>query len=189
MLPLHLGYVSLALLLVASPADAAEVLDMTGRRLVVPERPLRVVSLAPSLTEIVYALGAAERLVGVTQQCDYPREAASKPKIGGIYTPSFESIVMLRPDLVLATTEGNREEHVRELGRLGLPVYVVRPTDFATVLESIERTGRLLGRGPEAARLIRGMRDHADGIARMLAGIRRPRVLYLLWGSPLIVPG
>jgi iron complex transport system substrate-binding protein len=171
------------------PGAAAEVQDMLGRRVTVPERPRRVVSLAPSLTETVYAVGAGDRLVGVTQYCDFPPEAASKPKVGGIYNPNLEAILSLEPDLVLATTEGNREEHIRELERLRLPVYVVRPLDFASVLESIERVGRLLGRAAESERLVTGLRRDAEGIERRLRGFRRPRVLYVVWGSPLVVPG
>ncbi|MGH7322953.1 MAG: helical backbone metal receptor, partial [Candidatus Rokuibacteriota bacterium] len=125
----------LMLALAASPAWAGDVQDMIGRRVAVPEVPTRVVSLAPSLTEIVYALGAGDRLVGVTQHCDFPSEASKKPKIGGIYTPNFEAILTLKPDLILATTEGNREEHIQGLERLRVPTYVVRPIDFATVLE------------------------------------------------------
>lgn len=173
----------------AAPAAAAEVQDMLGRRVTVPVPPVRVVSLAPSLTEIAYAVGAGDRLVGVTQFCDFPSEATKKPKIGGIYTPNLEAILALRPDVVLATTEGNREEHIRALERLGLAVYVIRPTDFASVLDSIARVGRLLGRGGEARRLVESMQREADGTARVLNGRPRPRVLYVLWGSPLIVPG
>jgi len=184
-----LSWVGLILALAVVPGRAAEVQDMSGRRVAVPARPTRVVSLAPSLTEIVYALGAGERLVGVTEYCDYPKEATAKPKVGGIYTPNFEAILTLRPDLALATTEGNREEHVRGLAALGIPVYVVRPVDFATVLQSIERVGRLLGRQGEAAALAGSMRQEAEAIARAVEGVRRPRVLYVLWGNPLIVPG
>lgn len=176
-------------LLVAAPAGALDVADMTGRRLTVPDRPARVVSLAPSLTEIVYALDADERLVGVTQHCDYPAAATSKPRVGGIYTPSFEVILSLKPDLILATTEANRDEHIQGLARLGLPVYVVRGDSFTTVLDSIRLVGRLLGREPEAQRLAGGMQHQADEIARALQGVRRPRVLYVIWGNPLIVPG
>jgi iron complex transport system substrate-binding protein len=166
-----------------------ETRDMIGRRVTVPEGPRRVVSLAPSLTEIAFALGAAEQIAGVTDFCDFPPEARQKPRIGGIYTPSFEVILTLRPDLILATTEGNREEHIRELGSLGLPVYVVHPVDFASVLDSIGRVGRLLGRDAEARQLMGRMQREADAIARALEGSRRPRVLYVLWGNPLIVPG
>jgi len=178
-----------ATVLVAAAAGAGEVRDMLGRRVVVPAHPARVVSLAPSMTEIVYALGAGSELVGVTEHCDFPSEAAAKPKVGGIYTPNFEAILTLRPDLVLATSEGNREEHIRGLEGLRLPVHVVRPTDFASVLESVEGVGRVLGREAEAARLAGSMRREADAIARAVGGARRPKVLYVLWGDPLIVPG
>ncbi len=189
---LRLAILSLILSLAVgagTPAGAAEVVDMTGRRVAVPETAARIVSLAPSLTEIAYAVGAGDRLVGVTDYCDFPAEATEKPKVGGIYTPNFEAILSLRPDLILATTEGNREEHVRELERLGMPVYVVRPVDFATVLDSIARVGRLVGREAGARRVVERLRREADAIARTLNGAARPRVLYVLWGSPLIVPG
>src|SRR5262249_17028232 len=101
-----------------------ETRDMIGRRGDAPETRRRRGSLAPSPTETAFALGAAEQLVGVTDFCDFPPEARLKPRIGGIYTPSFETILSLRPDLVLATTVGNREEHLRELERLGVVVYV-----------------------------------------------------------------
>lgn len=183
------GCLAWLLVMGAPAARAGERQDMIGRRIGVPESPRRVVSLAPSLTEIVYALGAGDRLVGVTQYCDYPAEATKKPKVGGIYTLNFEAILSLKPDLILATTEGNREEHIRGLEALRIPVYVVRPTDFATTLDSIGRIGRLLGRGAAAQRLASSMRREADEIARAVRGLRHPRVLYVLWGNPLIVPG
>jgi cobalamin transport system substrate-binding protein len=142
-------------------AAAGEVRDMLGRRVAVPDGPLRVVSLAPSVTEIVYALGLADRLAGVTDYCNFPADAKKKPKIGGFYTPNFEVILTLKPDLILATSiEGGREETFRGIEALGVPVYVLRPVDFSAVLDSID-----LPRPP------------------------RPRVLYVLWGNPLIVPG
>ena len=162
---------------------------MLGRLVVAPDHPARVISLAPSMTEIVYALGAGDRLVGVTRYCDFPPEARAKPRIGGIYTPSFEAILALKPDLLLATSEGNQQEHVQGLEHLRLPVYVVRPIDFATVLESITRVGDLLGREAEARRLVARMQGEADAIARSVGVSRRPRVLYVLWGSPLISAG
>ena len=162
---------------------------MLGRRVRVPERIARVVSLAPSLTEIVYALGAGSRLVGVTDQCNFPPEVLEKPKVGGFFSPSFEVILSLRPDLVLASTEVSRDEHVRGLEQLGIPVYVVRPSGFTAVLESVERVGVLLGRPDEAARLAASMRGEAEAIARRVQGTPRPRVLYVVWGDPLIVPG
>jgi iron complex transport system substrate-binding protein len=162
---------------------------MLGRRVVVPARAVRIVSLAPSITETVFVLGEGERLAGVTDYCDYPPEAAKKPRVGGISTPSFEAILALRPDLVLATSESNYAEHVQKLVALGLPVYVIRPVDFESVLESIERIGAVLGRDALARTHVAAMRREADGIARAVAGLPRPRVLYVVWPNPLIAPG
>jgi iron complex transport system substrate-binding protein len=162
---------------------------MLGRRVAVPARPVRVVSLAPSLTEVAYAVGAGDRLVAVTDNCDFPPEVAGKPRIGGIYNPNFEAILSARPDLVLATTEGNREEHLRRLLALGLAVYVVKPVDLPSVLDAIGRVGRVLAQAAETERLVAALRRDADGVARAVDGARRPRVLYVVWGSPLIVPG
>ena len=106
---------------------AAEVTDMLGRRVRVLDHPARIVSLAPSITETVFALGEGDRLVGVTDYCDYPPEATRKPRVGGISTPSFEAILALRPDLVLATSESNYADHVQRLVTLGLTVYVIPP--------------------------------------------------------------
>jgi iron complex transport system substrate-binding protein len=182
---------ALALLLVLVPsAGAAEsVADMVGRRVPVPARPARVVSLAPSLTEIAYAVGAGDRLVGVTEHCDFPPEASRKPRVGGIYTLNLEAILSLKPDLILATTEANRDEHIRALERLGLAVYVVHTVDVPSVLDSIGRVGRLLGEAPEAERVVARLRRETETVARAVVGAPRPRVLYVVWGSPLIVPG
>ncbi len=170
-------------------AAAGEVTDMLGRRVRIPERATRIISLAPSITETVFALGDGDRLVGVTDYCDYPPEATKKPRVGGISTPSFEAILSLRPDLVIATSESNYAEHVERLTSLGLPVYVVRPVDFETVLESIERTGTVLGRDAAAHAAVAAMRRDAAAIAQAVAGVPRPRVLYVVWPNPLIAPG
>jgi iron complex transport system substrate-binding protein len=168
---------------------AGEVTDMLGRRVRIPDHAARIVSLAPSITETVFVLGDGDRLVGVTDYCDYPPEATLKPRVGGISTPSFEAILALRPDLVLATAESNYAEHVERLVSLGLAVYVIRPVDFETVLESIERIGGVLSRDVAARARVASMRRDAEAIARAVAGSPRPRVLYVVWPNPLIAPG
>jgi iron complex transport system substrate-binding protein len=170
-------------------AAAVEVADMRGRRVTLTGPPARIVSLAPSMTEIVYALGAASSLVGVSDFCDFPPDARRKPRVGGVSTPNLEVILTLKPDLVLATPEGNREEDVLALERLRIPVFVVTPVDFASVLESVSRVGAVIAREDEARRLVAEMSSRADAIARAVAGVRRPRVLYVIWGDPLIVAG
>jgi iron complex transport system substrate-binding protein len=185
------GLALLAALPLALPARAGrlEVRDMTGRPVSVPARPARVVSLAPSLTETVFALGAGERLVGVTDHCDHPPAAGRIARIGGIYTPNLEAILSLRPDLVLATAESNRPEDVRAIEALGAPVFVVRPVDVASVLESVERVGAVLGLPGEGRRLRASLRAGIDAVTAAVGGAPRPRVLYVVWGEPLVVPG
>ncbi|MFQ5898375.1 MAG: cobalamin-binding protein [Candidatus Methylomirabilia bacterium] len=162
---------------------------MTGREIRVDSLPRKIISLAPSLTEVVYALRAQELLAGVTTLCDYPPEAVTKPKVGGIVNPSLEAIVSLKPDLVLATTEGNRARTVKQLSGLGIPTYVVSPKNFSGVLESIARIGGLIGRAEAARRLVGELKERAERVMEALRGRPKPRVLYLVWAEPVIAPG
>ena len=162
--------------------------DQTGRWLTLPAPPRRIISLVPSVTEILFAIGAQDVLVGVTDFCDYPPEARKKPRVGGMVAPSLEAIVALKPDLVVATSAGNGEEVFRQLGRLGIPVYVVNPMRLSDVFDLIVRLGALTGRDAEAARLSASLSARARAVAERVAALPRPRVLYVLWPDPLIVP-
>jgi len=177
------------LLAVAAPAAAFSARDMLGREVTLAAPPARIVSLVPSVTEILYALGAEERLVGVTDFCDYPPAARQRPSVGGMVNPNLEAIVALKPDLVIATTEGNGEETFAQLKRLGIPTYLVAAHLVSDVTDLIARLGALTGReramGPVLARLERRI----EAVKRAVAPRPRPRVLYVLWPEPLIVPG
>ena len=190
-MPVRVG-IALALLAVAfaPPVSAAiTVRDMLGRDVTLPAPPARIVSLVPSATEILFGLGADERLVGVTDYCDYPAAARRKPSVGGMVSPSLETIVTLRPDLVIATDEGNREETFAQLRRLGIPIFLVRAHRLADVAVVITRLAELAGR-PDAARaMIEPMERRIAAVRRAVAPFRRPRVLYAVWPDPLIVPG
>jgi len=184
----RLGLV-LGCLLVAVPGHAASVRDMLGREVTMPAPPRRIVSLVPSVTETLFAVGGEDRLVGVTTFCDFPPAARQKPKVGGIVNPSLEAIVGLRPDLVLATTEGNRESTVEQLTALGIPTYVVTPKTFSGVLDSILRIGSLSGRLEAAERLVDDLRRRAARVVEATGRRPRARVLYVVWADPLVVPG
>jgi iron complex transport system substrate-binding protein len=183
--------VALALCLLAgAPAvRAAALTDMLGRAVAVPEGPLRVVSLAPSLTEIVFALDRGDWLVGDTEFCDYPPAARSKPKVGGPVTPNLERIVQLRPSLVLITAEGNPLQTVARLTQLGLSVFAVKPESYAGILASIQMLGRVLQAEAAAAVLVRNIQDRSTAVQRAVQGRPRPRVLYLVWADPLVAAG
>jgi len=176
--------------LLAWPALAAPftVSDQTGRSLGLAGPPRRIVSLVPSVTETLFAIGAQAVLVGVTDFCDYPREAGRKPSVGGMVAPSLETIVTLTPDLVVATTAGNREETFTQLDRLRIPVYLVNPTRLADVLDLIARLGALTGHEAEAARLAASLGARIKAVSERVTPLPRPRVLYVLWPEPLIVP-
>ena len=163
--------------------------DMEGRELVFAAPPRRIVSLVPSATEIIFAIGGEDRLVGRTDFCDYPAAARAKTSVGGMINPNLETLVTLKPDLVLATNSGNREETFKQLTRLGIPVYLVGADRIAEVKDVARRLGALTGRDAAVVPLL-------DRIDRRVAMIRdavkahgRPRVLYVLWPDPLIVPG
>lgn len=177
------------LLLLAAPASALGVRDMLGRPLTLPSLPERIISLDPSVTEIIFAVGGEARLAGVTDYCDYPPAARAKPRVGDLVAPSLEAVVALRPDLVIATTEGNSRETVGALERLGLRVYLTTASRLSDVGAVIERIGELTGRAAAAATL-RDRLDRRVAAVRRVVGARpRPRVLYVLWPEPLLVPG
>jgi iron complex transport system substrate-binding protein len=150
--------------------------------------PGRIVSLVPGVTEILFAIGAEDRLVGVTDFCNYPPEARRKPSVGGMLTPSLETMVALRPDLVVATPSGNRAETVAQLERLRIPVYLVNPAGVADVLRMIEGLGEISGRREAARQLVHARKVRIKAVAERVAARPRPRVLYVLWPDPLIVP-
>ena len=179
----------LLLLLLPQAAGALTVIDQAGRRTELPAPPARIISLVPSVTEILFTIGAQDRLVGRTDFCDYPAEARRKPSVGGMLAPSLEGMVALKPDLVVATTAGNRHETFDQLARLKIPVFVVNPITVADVLDLLARLGRLTERSAAADREVAALRERIDAVAARVAGRPRPRVLYVVWPDPLIVPG
>lgn len=190
MRPLRLAaLVALAVGAATSGADALTLRDMLGRDVTLPAPPARIVSLVPSATEILFGLGAADRLVGVTDYCDFPAAARQKPSVGGMVSPSLETIAVLRPDLVIATDEGNREETFAQLRRLGIPIFLVRAHRLADVATVIRGLAELTGRPDAAHAMIDSMERRIDAVRRAVAPFPRPRVLYVVWPEPLIVPG
>jgi iron complex transport system substrate-binding protein len=187
---MRLALAALALALaMTSPAGALTVRDMLGREVVLAGPPARIVSLVPSVTEIVFSLGAQDRLVGRTDFCDYPPAVRNKPSVGGMVNPNLETLVALKPDLVIGTDEGNREETFRQLERLRIPTYLVHANRIAETVDLIARVGELTGHRADVPRLTGEMLGRVEAVRRAVAPFPRPRVLYVLWPDPLIVPG
>jgi cobalamin transport system substrate-binding protein len=172
-----------------APVPRHEVVDETGRTLRIPINPNRIVSLAPSLTETVYALGADDRLVGDTNYCDYPPDAQKKPKVGGVVDPNLEEIAALHPDLVLVTKDANRLETVRALDSIGIPAYATDPHKVAEIITSTEKLADVLN-VPQAGKNIGDdMQRRLTDLQTRLNGMPPRRVLFVVWTEPLISVG
>jgi len=179
----------IALLLWAVAVQAATFVDMVGRRVELQKPARRIISLAPSLTEILFALGAGDSVVGVTDYADYPTEAGGKPTVGGGVDPDLEVIVALQPDLVLIAADANRWETLIQLEQLQIPVFGVKPVGVEGVLASILKVGEAVGRQPQAEGLIARMRRRMAAVSQKVSVLARPRVLCVVWIDPLIVAG
>ncbi len=172
-----------------TPTPAAQTItDDAGRAIALKSSPTRIVSLAPSNTEVLYALGLGDRVVGVTQYCDYPPEAKQKPNIGGFSKIDLERVVGLNPDLVLATNIHNKTV-VPELEKRGITVVVVEPKNVDDVLAKITFVGKITGASDAAAKLTAQMKTRIDGVAAKTATAKvKPRVFYEI-DKTLYTPG
>ena len=172
-----------------TPAQAGMVVDETGRRVFVPAFPRRFVSLAPDISEILFALGLEKEIVGVSQFSDYPEAAKAKPSVGSYANLSLERILALSPDLVIGTTNGNRKEAVEKLEKAGLPVFVTNPQRFSDIYRTILNLGRITGRETAARQLVDTMRKRADRIISLTASCQRPKVFVQIDSNPLVSVG
>ena len=170
-------------------ALSATFTDEVGRTVEVSGPPQRIVSVAPNVTEILFALGLEDRLVGVSNYCQYPPQAKKIEKIGGYINPSLEKIVALRPDLVVGIAEGDLRTFVDKLAGLKVPVYITNPRDALEVLTSIRKIGEVTFAPEPARRIVRSMEEKIGSIRDKAQGRRRPRVLHILDFNPLISAG
>jgi iron complex transport system substrate-binding protein len=175
-----------SLALVATPHTF---IDDVGRAVTVHTPLRRIISLAPSVTEILLALHMDEHVVAVTDFCDFPEEATRKPKVGAMYQPSIERIVALQPDLVITAVGASKKETVLRLEGLAVPVYVLNPTSVAEIFAAIERVGALGSREQAAAKVVADLRQRLAAVTTRLVGQRPIRTLYVLWYQPLVSVG
>jgi iron complex transport system substrate-binding protein len=174
---------------VPPPPAYREVVDETGRAVRIPQPVRRIVSLAPSLTETVYALGLQDYLVGDTDFCDYPPDAQKKTKVGGAINPSIEEIVALKPDVVLAIKSLNRQETVRALDGLGISAYATDPHTVNDILTSTAKLADILGAPEVGASVAAELQVRLSDLQQHLEGISPRRVLFVVWTEPLISIG
>jgi iron complex transport system substrate-binding protein len=151
--------------------------------------PDRIISLAPNITEILFALDMGNKIVGVTSFCDYPDDAKRKPKVGGMSNPSLETVVSLRPDIVVMTTDGNLKEFEERLHSLGIKTYVFRARKLLELPDGIREMGAALGVKQKADELARKMKSALKGFVVIHRLSPQKRVLFIIWPEPLIVAG
>jgi iron complex transport system substrate-binding protein len=169
-------------------SGARTLTDEAGLRVTIPAQVNRVVSLAPNLTETIYALGLDDKLVGDTSYCDTPPAAKTKPHVGDTINPSFEAIVALHPDLVLATMI-NRIDTVEGLSRLGIPVYTTDPRTVRGMLESTQHVADLMGAAEKGNVLVTQLQARLDALHARLADRPLVHVLFVVWEDPLFTIG
>ena len=179
---------TVALLLASSAPAVLRVTDDLGRTVDLPAPAHRIVSLAPSLTESLFAIGAGSQVVGRTRFCDYPEEALQLPSVGGMTNPSLESIVACRPDLIVLSMEGNTRDDFSRLTALGVPVYVSNPRTLAGIYHSLDQLGVLTGRQEQAQHLVDSLRRFEWSLKAVVS--RRPlSALVLISLQPLMAAG
>ena len=177
-------------LLLCAVASASRVIrDELGRDITVPDHPHRLICLAPSITDTVYALGRGKDIVGITDYTKYPPEAKQKPSVGGVINPSLEKLVSLKPDLVLAIGDLNNFDLVRSIEHLGLPVFVIYPHGVEGIYRSIESIGKAIDQEAQASATVARLREREQMVRKRVAGKTAPTVLFLVWTDPIITAG
>ena len=173
------------------PPDATRrtVTDELNRTVALIANPQRIISLAPNLTEMLFALGLGDRVVGVTSYCDYPPAAKTKEKVGDTLTPNLERIIALKPDLVIVTTSSQLEKITRQLDQLQIPVYVTNPRSVSEVLASIQHLGDITGTTAQAEKLHDELTARINAVTARVSNQPKPKALFLVQDTPLLVAG
>lgn len=162
--------------------------DAGGRKLFLAKGPSRVVSMAPSITEILFAIGAADRIAAVTEYCDFPPDVRSKARLKGT-NPSAEQIVALKPDLVLIPQDFVKPDLVQQLDRLKIPTFLLNATSIEDVLSQIQTVARMLGNQQAGDVVAAAMRERIAAVKQSVESRPRPQVLYVLNTDPLQTVG
>ncbi len=171
-------------------SSARTVVDQVGRRVEVPEHPQKIISLMPSITEIIFELGQEKKLKGVTLFSRNPPAASRLPRVGSYVHLDLEKIVSLKPDLCLALRDGNPRYMVDKIEQLAIPVYVIDPRDMDGIIDCIIRLGSLVGAESQAAEIVLKMRQKImAGHAIVSQAKYRPRVFFQIDASPIISAG
>ena len=169
-----------------SPEPWLVVEDDLKRKVTFEFPPRRIISLAPSITEILFALDSGATLVGVTDYCTYPPAAKQKQSVGGMILPNLERIAELRPELILVTVEGNSKEDFTKLESLGYRLFVINPRTLEDVFKSITSIGKIIGKDSSAASLVVHLKRRQANVLHLIEGRKFPSVFAIISLKPLM---
>lgn len=170
----------------AKAPTASALVDDAGKEIVLAEMPQRLVSHVPNITEILFALGLGDKVVGVSEYCDYPPEAKTKPSIGGFFDPSMEKIVAQKPDLVF--TDGYGNNLTTQLDSLKIPYVTLNPKNLDGIMKDITLVGKLTGTEEQAGQLVNGMQQSLLQTSGKVANAPRVKVFYTYDVTDLSAP-
>ena len=173
----------------AGSPQAATWTDAVKRKVELPSVPQRIVSLAPGVTETLFALSLEKQIVGVTRFCDYPEAARRKPQVGDYTDPNLEAILLQRPDLVFLSADAATPALLAKMENLGLTVYVVYPNDLKATLEMLRAIGQVTGKAQAGEKLARDLTNSLTRVQTAAKGLKRPKVLFCVMVQPLVVAG
>ena len=173
----------------AEAVPTSEVTDDLGRKVKIPLKINRAISLAPNLTENIFAVGAGDKLVGVTTFCDYPAEAKNIQKVGDTLNPNIESIIALRPQIVFVSTASQMEAFAKTLEANGIVVFVTDPNTLEAIYRNLEQLGDMFGTGEQAARVTADMKARLAAVSEKVQYEPRARVFVQISRDPLFAAG
>ena len=173
----------------AAAATALIVLNNRNRIAGVPVEPNSIISISPQLTEILFSLGLADKVIAVSSDSDYPPEALKKPKVGTFWQPNLEAIIAMRPKLVIAEDFEQQKQVTRQLERLGYPVLIVSLNNIQELFGTIETIGKAAGKKAEAQKLVADIKTKLINLSGRLSTGRKFTVLWVMQTNPIRVAG
>ena len=166
-----------------------EITDDSGRRISLPEKVERAVSLAPNLTEIAFAVDAGDLLVGVTTFCNYPVEAQKIQKIGDTQSPNIENIIALKPQIVLVSTASQMENFSKTLERQGIKVFVTNPNSLDDIYKTVLQFGEIFGKTEKARQVVDGLKKRVSDVDTKTNSVKDAKVFLQISREPLFTVG
>lgn len=171
----------------AAVAFDRKVIDGLGRKIKLPKEVTKAVSLAPSLTELVFSVGAGDRLVGVTTFCDYPEDAKKIRKVGDTLKPNIESIVALKPQVVFVSTASQLQAFTKTLEKQNINVFITNPNSLEDIYKSVKKMGEIFGETENAEEIIKNLKKRVKDVEKRIKDAEKVRTFIQLDKSPFTV--